>query len=494
MNAGKWDSNKTIGAVLRQKAEKDNVEVKLILYYHPIAALNVGNAPGLKDARIWAKPGIDLIDGTWKYSTPDEYRQSWFANVVGGKSEIGDLQLIQAKGTKGEVSRQNYKETQRIRKALPGNYKLSFMLEWTFTQHQKMILIDHEDPKNATGFIQGFNLLPHYFDFKTHPYSSTERQDPDKSYQDVGVHVQGTAIYDLYHNFKESWNQKITGDATQLTTAEPDITALANNHRSASDIQILRTWPKKEEFTIDDFYQHALGLAFDHIYVEDQYFRSPELVEKIIERAKALKANGSAKAIYLFVITNLSSVIEETEIRAEIMERLGQKESKEISDDLEWLAFLDKDGKKSKDDITKLQNKMAAIGVMGAYGVLKTAKRTTKSVSGYEYRDITTHSKLCTINDQCYTVGSANWNIRSMRADTELNIAVSDAKQTREWRQELWGYHFNQTLPDSDDMDRLHKEWREKLHENDRRLAKEQAPLSRAFSYHQNLLEFFDVG
>ncbi len=54
-------------------------------------------------------------------------------------------------------------------------------------------------------------------------------------------------------------------------------------------------------------------------------------------------------------------------------------------------------------------------------------------------RDIYIHSKLLMIDDCFMTVGSANLNLRSMAADSEINVATDSIPHTRALRKRLWG-------------------------------------------------------
>ena len=57
------------------------------------------------------------------------------------------------------------------------------------------------------------------------------------------------------------------------------------------------------------------------------------------------------------------------------------------------------------------------------------------------YKDIYVHSKLLLVDDVYFTLGSANFNVRSMEVDSELNIAMTSPILTQKWRKELWTLH-----------------------------------------------------
>ncbi len=57
----------------------------------------------------------------------------------------------------------------------------------------------------------------------------------------------------------------------------------------------------------------------------------------------------------------------------------------------------------------------------------------------FNYREIYIHSKLLLIDDTFLTLGSANMNLRSMVADSEINIATVDSASATDLRKLIWG-------------------------------------------------------
>ena len=60
-------------------------------------------------------------------------------------------------------------------------------------------------------------------------------------------------------------------------------------------------------------------------------------------------------------------------------------------------------------------------------------------VNGQEPKDIYIHAKLMVIDDEFFTLGSANLNIRSMAVDSELNIISDDDSTAFLFRNTLLG-------------------------------------------------------
>lgn len=90
-------------------------------------------------------------------------------------------------------------------------------------------------------------------------------------------------------------------------------------------------------------------------------------------------------------------------------------------------------------------NKEGVLMLEGKSLGLKTlvVKLVSKNQGGQaklgSFRDIYIHSKLMMTDDSFATLGSANLNLRSMAADSEINIATDDRAKTAELRKRVWG-------------------------------------------------------
>ncbi|WP_090141580.1 phospholipase D-like domain-containing protein [Limnohabitans sp. DM1] len=81
-------------------------------------------------------------------------------------------------------------------------------------------------------------------------------------------------------------------------------------------------------------------------------------------------------------------------------------------------------------------------------------------------RDIYIHSKLLMVDDCFMTLGSANLNLRSMSADSEINVATDSIAHTRALRQRVWGMQTDGQFdggvgtPKSDEMVEIFENWK----------------------------------
>lgn len=427
--------------------------------------------------------------------------------------------FAEEKRIKQRLNEQYHERINRERELAKRVQTTELWLDWTATDHQKMILIDHENPAKANGFVQGFNMLKDYFDTPEHLYTDPTRLNPDKPMQEIGVQVRGSVLVDMFHNFKQAWNENISWHdgtrAEKITKCPPDPAALACH--SGVPAQILRTWRETGEYAIEAFYcQNLEQFICDFIYVEDQYFRYPEFADAILKRAKELQETCSKKKIYVFVVTNMNTIKEnknEQGVRADMLKALNRKDLN-VEDD-EWKKM-----QQNKKQLDNVRDAMENAGVMVQIGVLRTNKSepdwelveddnpATRGASPiyqktYAYKDIYVHSKLTIFDEACYTLGSANWNLRSMTTDTELNIAVEDKKTARKLREDLWGYHLNGILtlwkkqnPDGSPTkpEDWYEQWAEVMKKNENKYNGKQQRIANLFAYHEALDPDSDLG
>ena len=76
--------------------------------------------------------------------------------------------------------------------------------EFVFTHHQKLYLIDIENP-DATAFVIGSNLNEDYWDDGMHLAHNMNRY-PYRAWHDSGLEVKGPVLYDIARTFQEGWS------------------------------------------------------------------------------------------------------------------------------------------------------------------------------------------------------------------------------------------------------------------------------------------------
>jgi phosphatidylserine/phosphatidylglycerophosphate/cardiolipin synthase-like enzyme len=372
------------------------------------------------------------------------------------------------------------------------------------THHQKMVLIDYEDPDLATGFVMGHNMLDQYWDTKDHSYKVNKPEDGRSGpspWQDISGRVTGPILQYLNANFCEAWDDA-TGQSLTKSRAHVDPCNL--KLRDDTDnikvmAQVLRTQSPKGKEDIGKMYLQAVNNATQYIFFQNQYFRWQELGDKIKEAAKKQVGGGRDAGkhgpIYLFVITNSSTaaVGNGTVSTYQMLDSLGYGNSMpgvaklERADDLDaqqrtletQLAQQQATGQKlqsmpaspfdgSAASLASAyqQNQMDQLDTQQKIDDVKKQKRLNEQVNpdtppteipglkiqictlvapdspaGRAWTDVYVHAKVMTIDDAFVTQGSANINTRSMKVDSELNFCSDNGDVAKGLRLNLFGLH-----------------------------------------------------
>ena len=167
--------------------------------------------------------------------------------------------------------------------------------------HQKFMIVRHGD--HLTAFCGGVDIIPGMTPRK---WSST----PWHGWHDLQVQLNGPITRDLEKEFVARWNRERGASRrpplpgwrpheklalTPLSTAEQ----IPGVYRTA--VQMLRTVSESTGNTVRAFattrrddvrqaYQHGIECAERFLYMENQYFRVPELADWIVARARATQS------------------------------------------------------------------------------------------------------------------------------------------------------------------------------------------------------------
>lgn len=288
-----------IGELLEAKA-KAGVQVRVLCWaFHTLGlAINTTGAPALDESNTPGRWMVSLYDRPptatdWQY----DYDKDWFRlydqkqavaghvrkkilSVMDPERPMDNLKFTSrgfSTGDRKQISDSAYED-----KGLSGLTKAT--LAAAPSHHQKMVVVDYEDPEAAVGFVMGHNMLDEYWDTSGHSAwprslhrSKTPESQPDARANgrlprhDFSSRVSGPILGDLFLNFSVAW-QKETGESL------PSADFSRYPHPSGNGMQfikgqILRTQPQYGRMDIKACYLQAVNNATQYIHIENQYFR-----------------------------------------------------------------------------------------------------------------------------------------------------------------------------------------------------------------------------
>lgn len=391
------------------------------------------------------------------------------------------------------------------------------------SHHQKMVLVDYEQPEAAVGFVMGHNTLDAYWDDDHHRHARLHAQfgrNGETPRQDISSRVTGPVLEFLNDNFCTAWKketridllgprQHIAGQLRVRPGFGPPVMA-----------QILRTQSQEGIRDIEKVYLKAVNNTTRFIYIENQYFRWPPLADKIKSVVQNLLNGGrdleKDGPVYLFVVTNSSSEamgdgsvntfrmlkqlgrpelmpgIAKAERRdgllaelaqARLAERLASINARIFKDQRDtdhdpaaarYYETLKEKLERARARVAQLENEFpqknqSVISPTEIPGLkVHICTLVAPDSPPENWMDVYVHSKLMIVDDVFTTLGSANINTRSMQVDSELNICIEDPAVTRPLREHLFGVHTGEETIGAD-MAEIYKKWNEILKKNNTR-------------------------
>lgn len=348
------------------------------------------------------------------------------------------------------------------------------------THHQKMVLIDYEYPELAVGFVMGHNMLDTYWDTSDH---STVRMHPRMGRngfhprQDMSSRVSGPILKNLNDNFCQAWDDATGQNLTQAREAAGKKLTLRCGFDTQVMAQVLRTQSQQGKQDIAAMYMQAVNNVTQFIYIENQYFRWPDLANKLTQAVSNQVNHGRPldQPIYLFVVTNSNDegIGQGTVNTYQMLNALGSADQIPEVARAEQADALDSELKAAEKNATPQQGSMS---IQEAYGYAQyhqdaqthledvqrkiwenknspvpqidipglkvhicTLVAPDSNPAAWEYCYV--HAKLMAVDDAFMTLGSANINYRSMAVDSELNICHDHAGVTAPLRKKLWDIH-----------------------------------------------------
>jgi len=207
--------------------------------------------------------------------------------------------------------------------------------------------------------------------------------------KDAGIRVAGPAAWDVDHIFQKRWELAVAAEEPFHEYASPfQLLAPAVEPADGVLTQVVSTMPEPfGERSILEGLDKAFRQATDLIYIEDQYWRVPVLLD-------SLKAGLAASpGLCLVVVTKDVSPFD------------GAKK---------WTLIMDNELKKAAGDrYLVLQLKVFDRGHAGG-------------IDAPIFLPVDVHTKLTVVDNDYVSVGSANKNNRGLLYEGELNVTVID--------------------------------------------------------------------
>jgi phosphatidylserine/phosphatidylglycerophosphate/cardiolipin synthase-like enzyme len=273
--------------------------------------------------------------------------------------------------------------------------------------HEKLVIVDDE-----IAFVGGMDFTAMEGDRHDSPKHPADRAI---GWHDLTMKAHGPVVADVSTHFTRRWAE----------VAGEELPAVKTPGQAGDEtVQFIRTVPERTyefapsgEFTILDAYMRALRSAEHLVYLENQFFWSPEIAETLIDK---LTSPPSEQFRIVLVLPRKPSNGADT-----TRGQLGR--------------LLDADN--------------------GAGRLLAV---TLTSHDGDNAVPVYVHAKLGIVDDKWLTVGSANLNEHSLFNDTEANLVVTDSALIKQTRLRLWAEHLQRPVSEVDgEIDKVVDEvWR----------------------------------
>lgn len=513
------------GELLKQLSERQSnpVTVRILVWHDDLATEHLmKNNPGYYGIQF---PAIGCATSGYFSEAHQKYNAEWYEDVRNGR--LKNICFRVRSVDVGDTASALIGESVPAKASAIGTALFA-------THHQKMLLIDYEDPVNAVGYVMGHNSITNYWDTSKHIFRDPRRETvyskdpalasrsginappteqaflahygkPAQPYQDVSVRVRGPILYDLNHNFCQAWQESVPPSSAfmgaywlatrflarsaykvsrevqkRFFDSQPDggFSARRKGKRPDSyslangchSAQLMRTHPKHGEKTIKECYANLTRNLQHYIFIQNQYIQYEPWARHLKECVQRLRSRGYKKQIHVFILTSTPERDGMDLATYDVAKHLGQSERMKVEHEVA-VAQAEK-GKEAK---PLTQEELSASGIEVVMGSLWTSSQREEA---NEYEEIYIHAKVAIVDDAAFTVGSANLNVRSMALDSELNI-LSEAKSVAfALRTELFAQCTGKTGPPPfDDMQPTIQRWR-RIQKNNASAKDEGLPLS----------------
>ncbi|ABO57417.1 phospholipase [Burkholderia vietnamiensis] len=342
------------------------------------------------------------------------------------------------------------------------------------SHHQKTVLIDYEAPALALGFVMGHNTLDAYWDDDSHSYvkkSPDRGRNGETPRQDMSARIAGPILEHLNVNFCRAWQHSTKEDLLAKRMPLAKQLKLSTTAGTPVMAQINRTQSQEGVRNIKSLYLQAVRNATKFIYIENQYFRWPDLADEIKSAVKKQFGQGRDIAkhgsVHLFVVTNSSDEgmglgagttydMLNALGRADTMPNVARIETAKSLGKQATAAQLQLNNASGPEEKQKAQAKLDSVRRQAQINDDMKTLILPQEIRGLKvhlctlvapdspptnWMPVYIHSKIMIVDDVFLTHGSANINRRSMEVDSELNICHEHMGVTQPLRRRLWAMH-----------------------------------------------------
>jgi phosphatidylserine/phosphatidylglycerophosphate/cardiolipin synthase-like enzyme len=313
-------------------------------------------------------------------------------------AERVDVRVLAWAGAPLPLFHPDRREVRKVRDALVRRTRISMALDAKerpmHCHHEKLVVVDGE-----VAFVGGIDLTSfegQRLDHSDHPPRDTV------GWHDACVRLEGPVVADVSAHFLQRWRE-LADDAPP----EP--------HRPVPraggvDAQLVRTVPEHVyeglplgEFSIVESYLRGLRSAERFVYLESQFFWSPELVSTVA--AKLREPPSDRFRVVVLLPAHPNNGTDDTRGQLGVL----VDAAKEGGDERRFLAC-------------------------------------TLYQPGPGGKPVYVHAKVGIVDDLWLTLGSANLNEHSLFNDTEVNVVVRDERPARAARLRLWSEHLERPV------------------------------------------------
>ena len=315
-------------------------------------------------------------------------------------------------------------------------------------------------------------------------------------YQDYASRIEGQALVCVNNNFYTAWDRaeviKKAITPKHLKTIRAVIPPKLKKQEGKTRIQIVRTQPEEEyidpdtkklsrDKTIKKAYLQATSFARKYIYLENQYFFYEEWAQYLKDNRALFmswlkgavgKLSGESPMLHVFIVipspeddgmvprtydtakslgmaNNFpkQDYMVKTELKIEDMAAKTGSFHYQASDIAHTAARIHSPARNMETGELEGMGLKVCMARMVTYNDRALHDNSPQFKDANDnYRQVYIHSKLMLIDDAFAILGSANLNMRSMAADSEMNMCTDDHELVKKFRARVWKLQTGDTL------------------------------------------------